>query len=55
MAWLNGELPILYSSYDELLMIGMIHPLGGGVYLMNLILLSTFCEFGFQILVHEIR
>ena len=55
MFWLKDELPILYSSYDELLLSGMIHLLGGGVYLMNFILLSMFRECGFEVLVYEMN
>ena len=48
MAWLNGELLILYSSYYRLLLSAIVHLLGGGVHLMNLILLSMYCECGFE-------
>ena len=52
MALLNDELSILYISYDELLLSGMVHLLDGGVYLMNLLLLSIFCDYGFEGLVY---
>ena len=55
IAWLNGELPILYSSCDELLLSCMIHLFGGGVYLINFILVSMFCEFDFEGLVYEMK
>ena len=55
MTWLNGEFLILYSSYDELLISYMAHLLCGGVYLINLVLLSIFSECGFEVLLHEMK
>ena len=55
MAWLNGKLIILNSSYHELLFSGMVYLFGGGVNLMNFILLSMFFECGFEGLVYEMR
>ena len=53
MDWLYGESPIMYSFFDELILSGMVYLLSGGIYLMNLILVSMFCECGFQGLVYE--
>ena len=55
MALLNVEFFILHSSYCKLLLIGIVHIRGGGVYLMKLILLTMFCEYGFEGLVYEIK
>ena len=52
---LNGEFLILCNSYDKLLFRGMVHLLGGGIYLMNWILPSMFCEFGYKGLIGEIN
>ena len=55
MALLNGEFFILHSSYCKLLLIGIVHIRGGDVYLMKLILLTMFCEYGFEGLVYEMN
>ena len=55
MAWLNGEFLILCSSYCLFLLNGMVHLIGSGDYLMNLILHSMFCEFGIEGLVYEMK
>ena len=39
---------MLYDSYCKLFLSGMVHLLGGGVYLMNLILFNMYCECGFE-------
>ena len=52
---LNGELLMLHSSYCKLLLIGIVHIRGGDVYLMKLILLTMFCEYGFEGLIYEMK
>ena len=55
MSLLNGELLIVYNSYYKLLLSGMVHLLGGGVYLMNSIILSMYCKYVFKGLICEIK
>ena len=52
MARLSGELLILCIPYDKLLLSGMVYLRGGSVYMVSFILLSMFCECGFEGLVH---
>ena len=52
---LSGDLLMFHSSYCKLLWNGMVHLLGGVVYLMNVILLTMFCECYFEVLVGEIK
>ena len=53
MAWLNGELLTLYNFYYKLLLSGMVHLLGGSVYLMYLDMFGMYCEYGFEGLMCE--
>ena len=40
-AWLNGELVLLYKSYYEMLLSGMVNLLGGSVYLLYLVYIES--------------
>ena len=46
---------MLFSFTYELLLSGVVHLLGGGVYLLNLIILSMFFKCGFEVLMCEIK
>ena len=55
MAWLNAELLMVYNSYYKLLLSGMVHLLGGGVYLMHLDIIGVYCVYGFEGLMCEMK
>ena len=46
-AWIKGKLLILVCFIYEILLIGIVHLLGGGVYLMNFDILGVYCKSGF--------
>ena len=47
-AWIKGMLVMLFSFIYEILLSGIVHLFGGGVYLMNLDILGVYCKTGFE-------
>ena len=52
-SWLNGELVVLYNPSYKMFLVGVVHLLGGGVYLMYLDIFGVNCEYGFDELMCE--
>ena len=47
-AWIKGMLLMLFSFIYEMLLSGIVHLLGGVVYLMSLDIVGVYCESGFE-------
>ena len=54
-SWLNGELVVLYNPSYKMFLVGVVHLLGGGVYLMPLDIFGLYCEYRFEGLMCEMK